>query len=129
MFSLPLNPLSFLEIASLLYLGIRAHKWPRKSEFLILTFGKEEFATLRQRKLRHNVPEATGICLTGSLWHKAFTLLRRATQHSGVPRSCVPEDSAAPLCVFFASGLFFYYSASFFTPISLCPIKHYSMGD
>ena len=47
----------------------------------------------------------------------------------GVPRSCIPEAPAALLIVFFASGLFFYYSASFLSPKSPCPVKHYSMGD
>ena len=95
----------------------------------MLPSGKEDLATPQRRGLRRGVPEATGICLTGSLQRRASTLLRSATPQHGVLRSCVPEAPAALLCVFFASNLFFYYSASFFTPISSCPIKHYRMGD
>ena len=129
MFSLPSNPLSCLEIAPLLYLGIRAHQCPRKSKFLTLTSRKEDFATLQRRELLHGVPEATGICLTSSLRRRAFMLLRRATLQRGVPHNCVPEAPATLLFVFSASSLFFYYLASFFTPISSFPVKHYSIGD
>ena len=83
---------------------------------------KEDLATPRHTR-------SFGIHLAGSLQHRASTLLRSATPHRGVTRSCVPEAPAALLIVFSASGLFFYYSASFLTPISPCPVKHYSMGD
>ena len=53
----------------------------------------------------------------------------RAMPQRGVPRCCVPEAPAGLLIVLSALGLFFYYLASFFIPISPCPIKHYSMGD
>ena len=56
-------------------------------------------------------------------------LRRRAMPQSGVPRCYVPEAPAALLIVLSALGIFFYYLASFFIPISPCPIKHYSMGD
>ena len=83
----------------------------------------------RGRWLRCGVLEATGICLTRSLQCRASKLLRNATPQRGVARSRIPEAPAALLCVFSASGLFFYSSASFLTPISSCPVKHYSMGD
>ena len=86
-------------------------------------------ATPRRRRLRRGVAEATGICQSGSLQRRVSMLMRSATPQCGVPRSCVPEAPTTLLCVFSTSGLFFYYSTSFFTLISPCLVKHYSMVD
>ena len=102
---------------------------PKFKSILTLPFETEDHATPRRRRLRRNVPEASEISLAGSLQRRASMLLQSATPQRGVPRSCVPEAPATLLIVFSAFDLFFYYSASFFTPISPCPVKHCSMGD
>ena len=66
-FRLPPILTFFLEIASFLYLGIRAHQWPKKSELFMLSFwyGRPRYAaakgnlvTLRRSSLRRSVREA-----------------------------------------------------------------------
>ena len=79
-----------------------------------------------------NLPRVDGMSMDPrglGCHNRASTLLRSATPQLGVPRSCVPEAPSALLIVFSASGLFFYYSASFLTPISPYPAKPYNMGD
>ena len=128
MFRLPPNPPSFLEIASLLYLGIRAHQWLRKSKFLTLTYRKEDFATPRRRRLRRGIPKTSRIRQTGSLQlgpPRCCEALRRSVEC--LTAACPNLHCTSHYFLYF--GSFFYYLASFFIPISTCPKKHYSMGD
>ena len=80
-----------LEIAAFLYLGIRAHQWTRKSDFLSSRFGMGNLAKSRRRGLRCGVLETTIILPSGSLWRKPPSLLRSATLQRGSPHCCVSE--------------------------------------
>ena len=116
--------------ASPLYPRIRAHHWPRIPRFLILPILKENLATPRLR--------GATLRRTRGYWTPP-SLVRYSV---GPPRCCeglrhsVESFAAAYprllihfLILFFASGLFFYYLASFFILISSCPVKHYYMED
>ena len=122
-FSLPPNPPSCLEIASLLYPGTYAHQWPRKSEFLMLPFCKRRprYAAAYPRPL-----ESANLVHCSVGLHAAVKRYAAAWSASLL---CTRGSTAALLFVFSTLVLFFYYSDSFFIRISPCPIKYYSMGD
>ena len=92
--SFSLSPsLSCLEISVILYLGTRAHQWPRKSNFLSSRFGMGNVATPRRRGLRRSVPEVTNILPSSSLWHRPPLLLRSASPQRRSPHYCVLETT------------------------------------
>ena len=129
-FSLLPIPYFFLKIASFLYLGIQAHQWPRKIRTfsapileweISLRRGEGSFAVvyLRLSESALHVRCGEGLHAAAKLYAAAWSasLLRTHGFHC-----------CSSLC-FFASILLWYCLASFFIPISTCPIKHYGMGD
>ena len=117
------NPPFLPRNLSFLYLGIRAHQRPIKSELLELPFwnGRPRYAADYPRQLESGLQVR---CSIGSL--HCCKGLRRSV---GRLATVYQRQSLLHFFVVFSSLVLSLLLASFIIPISTCPIKHYSMGD